>query len=477
MSKLFPVLLLLVFGLLSLIAPQAVCADDNAAQTEPEGVITECEALWREEIPRFLEMEPRNDLFVGPVMRWTDVAVAPDGSTYLLCNFASNENNTSKVQAILVKYDDEGERAWYRTIDDGLMDQGHGVEVGPEGNVYVVGYSQRLQRNRQIEMVGYVTSYNARGRHRWTYVEDESEGANYFALAFHGDSVYAVGWTVGRVGPRPRFDHRQSDMLVTRIRLNGRHLWSRQYQGEAEHWASSAIGVTATPSGRICVTGWQTYMTQGRTDTNPSDSDCIVLCVDGDGDQVWRERVGEEDVPLGRVRGTIGSLGMDIDSDADGNLYVLGGTHAESDAAPEDVLADLGSFVIKISEQGEIEWQRYCPNTSTSTWTRVQPHRIEVDQEGRVWVAGDVHFRNQDYVGVLQYSGEGDLANAWRLRSEGSDYDTCHATVFDASQGSLVATGVSNQNNPAKSPHYFVMRIPLLDGSTDDESAEADGGR
>ncbi|XAL99098.1 SBBP repeat-containing protein [Phycisphaeraceae bacterium D3-23] len=489
------VMMLPLFCIFGFLALSPLYAED-ARPAEPEGTRTECEVLWREEVPRFLDKAPDGSLARMDEMRSADVAVARDGSVYLLCNIVSDSRLGPKIQTLLVKYDAEGEREWHRLLDENTSDIGHSIAVDPAGNVYFVGVSTRIDRGGTKRTWGIVASYNARGRERWTYIENGQSGtvpARYQSLVVHGDSVYAVGSANGRVGPGARFDDTPGDAMVTRLRLNGRKQWTRPYQGESANWRTHGVGIAAMPDGRVCITGVQEYVANaGDRNPAPSDSNCFVLCLDGeDGDPVWREVVEGGAVPAAHADQRLFSMGIDLATDSEGNLYLVGRNSMDRRAVPQDVRETLGTYVCKLTGRGEVLWSRHCPNASTSVWRGIRAARIRVDDAGRVWVAGTVAYGGTGNVGLLEYDSDGDLVNVLRYQSPGFDRDGCFGFAFDSGRYNLLVAGASEQlpgrgdllgdddggrgrarprgrpreqpvQREPRAPQYFVMRLPLL---------------
>ncbi|XAL99097.1 hypothetical protein OT109_16130 [Phycisphaeraceae bacterium D3-23] len=64
---------------LFLLCAFAVRADDEVELSEPDGVVTDCEALWRAEVARFLEVAPDATFETPDEWRALEVAVAADG--------------------------------------------------------------------------------------------------------------------------------------------------------------------------------------------------------------------------------------------------------------------------------------------------------------------------------------------------------------------------------------------------------------
>jgi len=68
-----------------------------------------------------------------------DIAVGPSGSVYVTGYKINNQNE--KNDYLTLKYDQEGNRLWYRTYDSGGGDSSFGVALDAYENVYVAGYS------------------------------------------------------------------------------------------------------------------------------------------------------------------------------------------------------------------------------------------------------------------------------------------------------------------------------------------------
>jgi len=197
------------------------------------------------------------------------------------------------------KYDSDGEEVWTETHNgpaDG-SDVGRGIAVDGRGNVYVIGYEEKVGDIPAI----WIRKYDSDGDEVWTRTYDadgESARGNGIAVDDSGN-VYVTGYEY--------IDGQENNIWVRKYDSNGNVVWTRTYNG-AEDVDDGGYGIAVDGSGNVYVTGdeWVT----GEQNNN------WVRKYDSDGDVVWTKThngpANEKDRSFG------------IAVDGSGNVYVTG---------------------------------------------------------------------------------------------------------------------------------------------------------
>ena len=203
-----------------------------------------------------------------------------------------------------IKFDPNGGRLWtkrYNGDADG-SDYGTSIAVDPAGNVYVTGGSTGSTTN-----VDYVTiKYNSAGRARWAS-RYSSAGSNWDegrSVAVDGaGSVYVTGVLAFSEGGT------SDDFGTIKYNSSGVEQWVQTYDGPA-HIADEAFSIAVDADGSSYVVGYGNGLTSG--------ADLTTIKYDTGGVQQWVEAYN------GPANST--DTGFDIRLDAQGNVYVSGGS-------------------------------------------------------------------------------------------------------------------------------------------------------
>ncbi|MBN1967620.1 MAG: SBBP repeat-containing protein [Anaerolineae bacterium] len=207
--------------------------------------------------------------------------------------------------AFLIRFTPEGDIEWiaqFGTADE--ADRGYGLAIGPDGVIYVAGYSKGdLAGANAGDKDIYLARFSPDGTLEWVQQfggsgEDKAQGV----VVDDSGQVIVVGMMssdlAGSAGG--------IDAFAAAYDVQGQQLWLRQF-GTAE-W-DEATGVAAAPDGRLYVTGFSAADFAGAL---AGDKDIIVVALGPDGEQLQAVQVG---TPLN-------DKGADIRVDVQGNIIV-----------------------------------------------------------------------------------------------------------------------------------------------------------
>jgi sugar lactone lactonase YvrE len=144
------------------------------------------------------------------------VAVAPDGSIYVVGRTRSFSANNVDFDVFLVKYAPNGTLLFQQTYGTaGGSEDGNAVAVGPDGSVYVAGTSA----DTKALLVKFAPNGTLIWQRTWGGTPG-GEFANGVAVSGDGASVYITGGT-GSFGAG--FD----DALLVKFDANGALVWQK----------------------------------------------------------------------------------------------------------------------------------------------------------------------------------------------------------------------------------------------------------
>ena len=198
----------------------------------------------------------------------------------------------------LVKYDASGVQQWNTTwLGPALYDQGVGVVVDTDGNIFVAAIIESLGNGGTD---AFLIRYSPSGNMVW--YKDWGGSADDVPTGIAMDSsrnIYITGYT-------DNLNNTRSAFLLKYNSADGNLLWSRVWNGR---WKEVANDLTIDDKDIIYVTG--------ATSNNPAeagDSDIFIATFDTDGHMLWYEIVLED----------WDTTGSAIALDEDKNIYIGG---------------------------------------------------------------------------------------------------------------------------------------------------------
>jgi hypothetical protein len=230
--------------------------------------------------------------------RANGIALGPEGNVYVT-GYSSNHN--SGYDYATVAYSMSGLPLWTNRYDGyaSTNDQATCIGVGKEGNVYVSGFSSNGNApSTNFDYFDYVTiAYSAAGGGLWTnrFTGTASSYDQAFALAVGTNgNVYVTGWS-------------GFDFATVAYSNSGLALWTNRYDGPGRDYdAATAIGIG--PEGNVYVTGAVTV--------GVKNEDYTTLAYSSDGMPLWTNRYNGPGSELDQVK----SLAVG----PSGNVYITG---------------------------------------------------------------------------------------------------------------------------------------------------------
>jgi uncharacterized delta-60 repeat protein len=225
----------------------------------------------------------------APVEQAEGVAVAPDGSAYIIGQTSSfgtgADNNRSDI--FLVKYAPDGSIAWQRTYGvgaTGLNNFGMDVEVAPDGTVWITGELQGNVLLAQFDADGNLLSERTfAGADSPRAMDIADDGSIYvtgfeFPGAGQGDAFvlktapdgtlawlttwglvegFDIGFDVAAASDGTVYLAGDSgnEAFVVKFDQNGNLIWDRTWHAGTSQDFSSGQGVAIGPDGEVYLTG------------------------------------------------------------------------------------------------------------------------------------------------------------------------------------------------------------------------------
>ena len=243
----------------------------------------------------------------------------------------------SGIDMFIVKYDGAGTRQWTRQFGAAGDDEGVGIAIDAQGNVYVAGSTRDGVLDGNINAGGFdlfVVKYDAVGTRQWTRVLGSPAPDRAMAIATDAlSNVFVTGYTSGGLDGNPAAG--SLDLFVVKYDAAGTRQWTRQLGTPVDEIAT---GIAADAQGNVYVSGH----TMGMLDGNPNAGgiDSFIVKYDGAGIKQWTREFGT----------TMDDIATGIATDAQGNVYVTGRTGGSLDGNTNAGGDDF--FVVKYDSAG-----------------------------------------------------------------------------------------------------------------------------
>jgi len=288
----------------------------------------------------------------------------------------STETSSGMDDIYISKMDLNGNYIWVKTMGGTDSEQGVDIEIGPSGDVYIIGFFKSIF--------------------------DFDPGAGTSTLTPVGEK----------------------DIFVARFSPVGDLVWVKQFSGTL---TEQAEGITILSDG-VIVSG----RFKGTVDFDPSaasanltsngNNDAFVVKLDLNGDYVWAKNYGS----------TANDVSWDVTSDDSDNIYVTGQYRNTVEFEAGNTASQITSngnndvFILKLNTSGAYQWVKSIGGTGTDIGSK-----IVLDNQNNIYVTG--FFSNMvsfDPAGSADYTSNG-AKDAFIVK-----YDNNAAFVFAKSVGS-----------------------------------------
>ena len=173
--------------------------------------------------------------FQGPA-----VAIAPDGSVFV--TGLTNTNSANSIDAVLLKFDPNGNLIWQRSWGGTAFDAANAVAVGSDGSAYIAGATFSFGSGSSSL---FVVKFDSAGNLVWQKFWDGGSG---MAVAIAPDgSVYAAGTTARPTGVA------NQDIIVLKIAPAGNLIAQTIYS--AGDIVDPRGGMTVASDGSVFIAG------------------------------------------------------------------------------------------------------------------------------------------------------------------------------------------------------------------------------
>ena len=335
----------------------------------------------------------------------------------------------------VAKFSSTGVRLWNTFVGGTSIDQGFGMAVDGNGNVYVVGDSFSHWGSPVNPYSGggdaLVVKLDSSGMYLWhTYLGGTGVDTGVDVAVESNGDVYLIENSTATWGTPINAHVGDRDAFVAKLSSGGVLLWNT-FMGSANKEYGKGIAVDDSYVYAVGSSGasWGSPI-------NPYQGagDGFAAKLNLAGALVWNTFIG----------GIDGDVAADVGLDESGNVYVAGGSGSTwgSPINPHSGVSDI--FVAKLSSSGVPLWHTYMGSTDGDGG-----RALAVDNNGSVFVAGSSEstWGRSPY----RHSGESDAFAAklnssggldWNIFVGGTSWDTGGAIAADE-DGNVYIGGTS----------------------------------
>lgn len=382
------------------------------------------------------------------------------GNTFVVGSFSGvatfgTTNLTSRggLDMFLMKVDASGHVLWVRQGGGPSDDEGKGVALDSNGNIYVTGYfttnstfdsvSIDAGSNRQHDL--FLAKYNSAGDVVWVRYGGGTGADEGFAVTVNsgGTHIYVsgrIGAGTATFGNFSVAGNGGLEVLLIEYNNNGTISWINT-AGSADN--DEGRGVAVDGAGNVYQTGlFRGTATFGTTNlVSAGDRDAFAAKYDSAGNLMWVQQLG----------GSAFDEGREINLDQAGNVYVTGvfnGPATVSGTTLPNFSAVGDIFLLKFNNSGVLQWAQHAGGTQ-GDWGR----GLVVDAYGNCFVSG--FFGGSGYFGNLSVASAAsgsdifvakyDPSGACRwVQSAGGTNDQQAYSITADSSGNFYITGYFN---------------------------------
>ncbi|MCX7775630.1 MAG: hypothetical protein N2067_05970 [Spirochaetaceae bacterium] len=368
-------------------------------------------------------------LYAGALAAWfMNVAVDGTGAVYAVgFQYGSGAYSygpgvsvagpSAAWNAVLVKYDAQGNALWARSAVSGTGDsEFDGVAIDGSNHVYVAGYqsgTEVMSYGPGVTAAGtadyanvLLVRYDSDGNAQWartqtagteaawfTDVAVDRQGAVYAVGAQKGTGTYAFGNGVSVAGPCA-----YNSVLIVKYSSSGDAIWARSTLASTKDSMFHGIALDRTGNiyavGAQKATGTYTYGTDVSATGTASGDNAMIVKYSPAGKTLWARTLTE---------GSNTSWFFDVATDSRGNVYAAGfqagsGTYGYGDGVSATGTSSSSNVImVKYSSLGRACGARTATGGSLTTFYR----SVAVDSLNRVYAAGyqngtEAHFYGTD---------------------------------------------------------------------------------
>ncbi|TNE53406.1 MAG: DUF4476 domain-containing protein [Bacteroidetes bacterium] len=243
--------------------------------------------------------------------------------------------NNDNPDIFVMKLGRNGDLVWVKQIGAAYRESGHGIEIGKDGDIYVVGtFRSRV---------------------------DFDPGPGTYNLS------------------TPNVNTAFDNGFFLRLKPNGDFVWAQQFGNDK---LDKINGITVDKDGNFYLTGFYTKsvdldMSSGVKQMNAPDGASFIMKLDHNANLLWVQSMGQANFPNPAIR-----------TDSNGDVIIAGGFQGSNNFAPGNggqyvQAQSMDAFVTKFSRDGQYKWLVQIGGSAyDDAWG------LAIDPQNNIYVSG-----------------------------------------------------------------------------------------
>ncbi|MCK6497567.1 SBBP repeat-containing protein, partial [bacterium] len=310
--------------------------------------------------------------------------------------------------AFVAVFSPGGQMVWSSYLGGGHEDEGFGVAVDGNGNIYVAGATASpgwIHGGSQTTYMGggedgFLVKLSSSGQHIWsTYIGgSEEDRCSDITIDSEGNLVVA-GYTRSPGWAQGGYDLNHAggkDGFVVKLNPSGTPLWSTYLGGEFD---DMAYGIIADESGNIFAcgsTGSDGWVSGGARTSLWYWADGFVAKITASGTHVWSTFIGGAIYDDAQSISVTASGKIAVSGLTDGNDWISGGYDTSYDGG-----ASKQGFALVLNGDSSTAWSTYVPHIAN-----YGPLKVAVGSDENILVTGFTEIDGWPQTGFdLAYGG------------------------------------------------------------------------
>ncbi len=365
----------------------------------------------------------------------------------------------------IVKLRKNGELEWEKSYGGSSGDLVQSVKQTYDGGYLVAGISQSINgdiSNPKGLIFIWIVKLRKNGELEW----EKSYGGSNYDYAYSVEQTFDGGYIIAGSSRSSDGDISENkgknDYCILKLRENGELEWGKSYGGSE---SDVAYSVKQTFDGCYIVAGFS-RSSDGDITNSKGNIHYWVLKLRENGELEWEKSYG----------GSSYDYAYSVIQTFDGGYIVVG--HSESiDGDISKPLGDRDIWVLKLRENGELEWERSFGGSRNDYSTS-----IAQSSDGGFMIVGTSESKDGDitepkgllFYWILKLQGNGELEWEKSYGGSGKDYAT---SISHSTDGGIIIAGYSNSQdgdiiNPKGNNDYWIIKLagfpqPLLSDTSD----------
>jgi len=279
--------------------------------------------------------------------RGRSVIVGPDGAIYV--GGWTDSYGSGSSDFVILKFYSNGTLVWNNTWGSPMIDFGFSIAISLDGAIYMTGWTNY---GAGVYDIPLVMSY-PNGTKAWnvTWGGTNSDGAHKLKIGPDG-SIYIVGFTLS-------FGPSNNNIALLKFSMNGTLIWNITWGGDNYDYGTDLI---IANNGNIYVVGYSDSYGAGN-------NDIVILKFLSDGTKVWNITWGGPDL----------DNGYGIAKDNLGNLFITGKTKSYG-------AGDYDVAILKVNPNGVLLW-----NETWGTALEDEGHELKLLNDKILYICGTIN--------------------------------------------------------------------------------------